>query len=65
MQAPWKDQSPMKTITLSLASSALVLGLSLTPLLAAPAAQGAPVIEGKDRPILLQRMVVTATPLPD
>jgi hypothetical protein len=55
----------MKTIALSLASSALVLGLSLTPLLAAPAAQGAAVIEGKNRPILLQRMVVTATPLPD
>ncbi|MEC3910764.1 hypothetical protein U5A82_09835 [Sphingobium sp. CR2-8] len=54
----------MKTIALSIASSALVLGLSLTPLFAAPATQAAPVVEGKDRPILLQRMVVTATLLP-
>ncbi|WP_311267275.1 hypothetical protein [Sphingobium sp. WCS2017Hpa-17] len=55
----------MKTIALSLASSALVLGLSLSAMAAAPANGAAPVVEGKDRPILLARMVVTATPLPN
>jgi hypothetical protein len=54
----------MKTIAMSIASSALVLGLSLSALTAASAERPAPLIEGKDRPILLQRMVVTATPLP-
>jgi len=54
----------MKTIALSIASSALVLGLSLSPLVAASAPHPAPVLAGKDRPILLQRMVITATPLP-
>lgn len=54
----------MKTIAMSLASSALVLGLGLMAF-AAPAAQPAPIVEGKDRPILLQRMVVTATVLPN
>lgn len=55
----------MKTIALSLVSSALVLGASLSALAATPAAKPAPMIEGKDRPILLQRMVVIATPLPN
>jgi len=55
----------MKTIALSLASSALVLGLGLSAMAAAPANGGAPVIQGKDRPILLARMVVSATPLPN
>lgn len=57
----------MKIIALSIASSVLVLGASLSALAAAPAtaAQPAPIIAGKDRPILLARMVVTATPLPD
>ncbi|MEC3949960.1 hypothetical protein [Sphingobium sp. HWE2-09] len=54
----------MKTIALSIASSALLLSLSLSPLVAASAPQPVPVLTGKDRPILLQRMVVTATPLP-
>ncbi|SEQ84467.1 hypothetical protein [Sphingobium sp. YR768] len=55
----------MKTIALSIASSALVLSLGLTALAAAPLAQQAPIVEGKGKPILLQRMVVTATPLPN
>lgn len=59
------EGNPMKTIALSLASSALVLGLSLSAMAAAPADGAAPVVEGKDRPILLARMVVTATPLPN
>lgn len=55
----------MKTIALSLASSALVLGLGLSAMAAAPAGGTAPLIEGKAKPILLARMVVTATPLPN
>ncbi|WP_196221790.1 hypothetical protein [Sphingobium sp. CAP-1] len=55
----------MKAITLSIASSALVLGLSLSALAAAPTTGAAPIIEGRDAPILLARMVVTATPLPN
>ena len=55
----------MKTIALSLASSALVLGLSLSAMAAAPTGGTAPLIEGKDRPILLARMAVTAPPLPN
>lgn len=55
----------MKTIALSLASSALVLSLSLSALAAAPTGRAAPVVGGKGRPILLARMVVTATPLPN
>ncbi|WHO37690.1 hypothetical protein PMI04_014080 [Sphingobium sp. AP49] len=54
----------MKTIVLSLASSALLLGLSLTPFAEAQAPQTAPLLAGKDHPILLARMTVTATPLP-
>ena len=53
----------MKPIALSLASSALVLGASLSALAAAPVQHPAPIVEGKDKPILLARMVVTATPL--
>jgi hypothetical protein len=55
----------MKTVALSLVSSALVLGLSLSAMAAAPANSATPVVEGKDRPILLARMVVSATPLPN
>jgi hypothetical protein len=55
----------MKTIALSIASSALILGASISAMTAAPGRQPAPIVEGKDRPILLQRMVVTATPLPN
>jgi hypothetical protein len=55
----------MKTITLSLASSALVLGLSLSALAAAPAAPSSPILEGKEKPILLARVVVVETPLPN
>ena len=55
----------MKTAALSIASSALVLGASLSALAAAPAPQPAPIVEGKGKPILLARMVVSATPLPD
>lgn len=56
---------PVKAAALSIVSSALILGASLSAMAAAPAASSAPVIRGKDRPILLQRMVVTATPLPN
>lgn len=55
----------MKTIALSLASSALILGASLSALAAAPTTTPAPIMEGKDQPILLKRMVVVATPLPN
>lgn len=58
-----RKNHPMKTIALSLARSALVLGLSLSAMAAAPTNGTAPVVEGKDRPILLARMTVTATPL--
>lgn len=50
----------MKTILASTAASALLLSLAA---LAAQTAPSAPLIEGKGRPILLKRMVVTATPL--
>ncbi|WP_420143697.1 hypothetical protein [Sphingobium sp.] len=53
----------MKTIALSIASSALVLGASLTAMAATPAS--ASVIESRDQPILLGRVVVEATPLPN
>ncbi len=52
----------MKTIALSLAGCALMLGLAFTE---AEATRPPAVIEGKDRPILLGRMVVIATALPD
>ncbi|HUD91273.1 hypothetical protein [Sphingobium sp.] len=55
----------MKTIALSIASSALAPGVSLSALAGAPAATPIPIIEGKDRPILPQRMVVSATSLPN
>lgn len=58
-------QTSIRTAALSLASSALILGASLSAMAAAPAPPSAPIIMGKDRPILLQRMVVMATPLPD
>jgi hypothetical protein len=58
-------QTTIRTAALSIVSSALILGASLSAMAAAPAPQSAPIIMGKDRPILLQRMVVTATPLPD
>lgn len=52
----------MKTTALSLTAAVLMLGVSLTPF---ATARPAPVLEGKDHPILLQRMVVTATLLPN
>lgn len=55
----------MKTIALSIASSAPVLGASLSALAAAPVRHPAPIVAGEAQPILLTRMVVTATPLPD
>jgi hypothetical protein len=58
-------QTTIKTAALSIVSSALILGASLSAMAAAPVPPSAPIIMGKDRPILLQRMVVTATPLPD
>lgn len=51
----------MKTITLSLTVIALLLEASL---LAFAITRPAPLVKGKDHPILLQRMVVTATLLP-
>ncbi|ATP20188.1 MULTISPECIES: hypothetical protein [Sphingobium] len=54
----------MKMIAASLISSALLLGVSLTPFADAQAPQTAQLLEGKDHPILLARMTVTATPLP-
>jgi len=54
----------MKMIAASLISSALLLGVSLTPFADAQAPQPAQLLEGKDHPILLARMTVTATPLP-
>lgn len=56
---------PIKAAALSIVSSALILGASLSAMAAAPAPPSAPIIMGKDHPILLQRMVVTATPLPN
>ena len=53
----------MKTVLASAVASALLFSVSLASF-AAPPATPASVIEGKDRPILLKRMVVTATPLP-
>ena len=59
----------MQRIVLSLTASLLALGVTIAPFaLARPAASApvpTPVIEGKDHPILLGRMVVTATPLPE
>ncbi|MET0372580.1 MAG: hypothetical protein ABW039_14550 [Sphingobium sp.] len=53
----------MKTIALTLASSSFIGLLGLASLAGARAPE--PVtLEGRDRPILLARMVVTATPLP-
>ena len=52
----------MKTILASTASSALLLSLSLVALAAQPVTP-APLLEGQGQPILLKRMVVTATPL--
>jgi hypothetical protein len=56
--------SIMKDIVLSITASLLVLGITLTPFAVAQPVQAAPLIEGKDHPILLQRMTVTATALP-
>ncbi len=53
----------MKTIAISLSASALILGLSLAAFAGAQQPHRALVVEGKDRPILLGRMVVEATPL--
>ncbi|WP_022682835.1 hypothetical protein [Sphingobium bisphenolivorans] len=50
----------MKAIALSLTGSLLLLGIILTPFTLTQA----PILEGKDHPILLKRMVVTATALP-
>ena len=47
----------MKTVI----AAALLLG---TGIFAVQHPQDVPVLEGKDHPILLKRMVVTATPLP-
>ncbi|MBH1992081.1 MAG: hypothetical protein I8H86_04270 [Sphingomonadaceae bacterium] len=56
----------MQRIVLSLTASLLALGVTLAPFaLARPDATAAPLIEGKAQPILLARMVVTATPLPE
>ena len=52
----------MKTIIASAAASALLFGLSLVSLAVQPDAP-ARLLEGKAHPILLKRMVVTATPL--
>lgn len=54
----------MQPIILSLASSALVLGLCLAPFAGAQPPRTPVALVGKDQPILLKRMVVTATPLP-
>ncbi|BBF71082.1 MULTISPECIES: hypothetical protein [Sphingomonadaceae] len=54
----------MKPIILSLSASLLALGVTIAPFALAQPDSAAPLVEGKDRPILLQRMVVTATPLP-
>ncbi|MES2173599.1 MAG: hypothetical protein V4523_06570 [Pseudomonadota bacterium] len=54
----------MKSIILSLSASLLALGVTIAPFALVRPDSPAPMIEGKDRPILLQRMVVTATPLP-
>jgi hypothetical protein len=54
----------MKNLSLALAGSALIMGLGLSGL--ALAEPGKPVVvEGRDAPILLARVVVTATPLDD
>lgn len=55
----------IKTAILGLSACALLFGLGVGPWGGVPGPQPAPVLEGKDRPILLQRMVVTATPLSD
>ncbi|HEX7741627.1 MAG TPA: hypothetical protein VF489_09845 [Sphingobium sp.] len=52
----------MKTIIASAAASALLFGLSLASFAPRPVTPS-PVLEGKGQPILLKRMVVTATPL--
>ncbi len=63
---PQKGQS-MKSILLSMAASLFVLTLGLAPFAtvdAQPTAQ-AQIVEGQHHPILLARMTVTATPLPE
>lgn len=55
----------MKLAILSLSASTLLVCLGLGSLTSAQHPQQAPMIEGKEKPILLERMVVTATPLPD
>lgn len=54
----------MKAIAIAFAGSALVAGLGLG-IAEAPPPQAPAVIEGKDKPILLARVVVTATALPE
>ena len=54
----------MKTFALSIAGSALVLGLGLAGFAQAEAPRAPLVVEGKDKPIVLARVVVTATALP-
>lgn len=54
----------MKTIALSSAATILLVTASLAPFASARPKSPAPLLMGKDRPILLKRMVVTATPLP-
>ena len=53
----------MHRIILSLSASLLTLGVTLAPFALAGPNAPAPIMEGKDHPILLQRMVVSATPL--
>ncbi|MGC4253024.1 MAG: hypothetical protein QM605_16560 [Sphingobium sp.] len=55
----------MKTIAASLSASALILSLSLATFAGAQQQDHRPpIVEGKERPLLLARMVVEATPLP-
>ncbi|WP_176590785.1 hypothetical protein [Sphingobium sp. EM0848] len=54
----------MKTIALSLTATALLMGASIAAFATAKSDAPAPLLEGKDRPILLKRIIVTATLLP-
>lgn len=55
----------IKIAILSLSASALLFSASLASVSGPDARKEAPVIGDKDHPILLKRMVVTATPLPE
>ena len=63
---PQKGQF-MKSILLSMAASLFVLTLGLAPFATvdAHAPDQAQIVEGQHNPILLARMTVTATPLPE